>query len=135
MKCQKKLPLRRVSKLLLQRFASDKINEQNRISIPSSLSTKASLGLGQNEKMHPKSDICTDIIPCIMFVWPQRLPEDCLQASQGKLPTKSCNVFNHLMCVLYHGECRLNMLQGLASDFTSIFTAQRARCHKKHYLL
>lgn len=53
--------------------------------------------------MQPKLDICTDIIACIMFVWPQRLPEDCLQASQGKLPTKFCNVFNHLMCVLCHG--------------------------------
>lgn len=132
----KEIPfMNRVSKLQLQRFASDKITEQNRISIPSSLSTMASLGLEQNEKTQPKLDICTDIIPCIMFVWPQRLPEDCLQASQGKLPTKSCNVFNHLMCVLCHGECRFNMLQGLTSDFTSIFTAWRACCHEKHYLL
>lgn len=32
--------MERVAKLLLQRFASDKINEQNRISIPSSLLAK-----------------------------------------------------------------------------------------------
>lgn len=127
--------MERVTKLLLQRFASDKINEQNRVSLPSSLSTKASLGLGQNGKMQPRLDICTDIIPCIMFVWPQRLPEDCLQASQGKLPAILCNVFNHLMCVLCHGERRFNMLWGLASDFTSIFTAWRARCCYRRYLL
>lgn len=98
MKLQKNLPLwRECQNYYYRDLLQIKKPEQNRISPPSSLSTKAILGLAQEGKMQPKLDICTDIIPRIVFVWPQRLPAEGLQASQGKHPTTSSDVFSHLV--------------------------------------
>lgn len=86
---QESASMERVSKLLLQRFNSGKINERNRISFPSSLSTsnlristrgRNAAKLGHLHRHHP--------LLCLYSL------RGCLQASQEKLPTTSRNVLS-----------------------------------------